>query len=684
MTRQFQLFLFALSILAPISFTAAQGTSVEWMLNSKEIGVQSISDAYLDKSSCTYLTGVKQIIDTNKINLAFKESSLVSYIKKLDSSGIELWAQNVLSDKFCHINSLTVNQSEETIILYGSFRGTIEFNGRKLSHSKSIRSFELMLTKNGNFKRFIEYPKYSFVQGTFAQGDSTVIAAELRSFKPNDNNKKLYRIYFLDETGLVFDSCGLESRFFELNFIKTAPNQNIILGGAFKDKVTVNNQLFSSKGMRDGIVLELDPSKIQSDNISAFLFGGDYDDEIVDIAFTKDGFIAIGSFQDEISFGGKAIISNGMNDVFIAGVDSSYRLKWINSFGGIANDYPKTMDYDPGRDRLIIGGSFIGKIDIDDWQIESQNLSTDAFLAKLDGKGILEQIEPIGDSNSNFIRHAMIYDEQTIFVNGNFSNSIRIFDNQSDFAPGENYYASRLLDCSMYKDLLSQNELYSLCGEPIKIKVDSSFSRYLWNGVQGSNSYIADSTQMITIKVVSTRGCEALDTVMAIVEPLRKPKLGGDIELYRDEIAQVEVLGGFKTYIWSSGEETKNISIEANSLTPGIHKLSVFTTDYNNCESTDEILINVHDRSKTELRINAYPNPVEDWLNIEVAKNTEHKQPIVIEIYSTLGQIIYSEKAVTDGFIFRRQLRLTNLNTGLYTLKINIDEQTHIIKIVKK
>lgn len=82
-------------------------------------------------------------------------------------------------------------------------------------------------------------------------------------------------------------------------------------------------------------------------------------------AITKDGagnIYAVGSFQHTVDFdpgnGSNSITSKGARDVFVTKYDSNGVFIWVNSLGGVGNDYGYDIDLDPEGNVVIGGGQF--------------------------------------------------------------------------------------------------------------------------------------------------------------------------------------------------------------------------------------------------------------------------------------------------------------------------------------
>ncbi|MNX72469.1 The GLUG motif protein [compost metagenome] len=84
------------------------------------------------------------------------------------------------------------------------------------------------------------------------------------------------------------------------------------------------------------------------------------------------------------------------------------------------------------------------------------------------------------------------------------------------------------------------------------------------------------------------------------------------------------------------------------------------------------IVLDIDDRNLVGLK--AYPNPVNDVLNISYSQDISN-----IEIYGLLGQLIIAE-TVNDKQV---QVDMSNLRSGAYFVKVTSDSKTKTVKIIK-
>jgi hypothetical protein len=112
-------------------------------------------------------------------------------------------------------------------------------------------------------------------------------------------------------------------------------------------------------------------------------FGGSSDDVVNSIAVDENGDVVVtGYFQYTVDFGGGALTSAGLFDIFVAkyaGTDGAHR--WSKRFGSTGNDagYGVTAD---GAGNVVTTGYFMGSVDFGGGILTSAG-TFDIFLVKL-------------------------------------------------------------------------------------------------------------------------------------------------------------------------------------------------------------------------------------------------------------------------------------------------------------
>ena len=106
-----------------------------------------------------------------------------------------------------------------------------------------------------------------------------------------------------------------------------------------------------------------------------------------------------GIFQFDASFGSKNLSTTGINDAFVAKLDSSGNVQWAENFNSTSLE---SISFSSGIDGDEVGntyttGFFTGTVDFGDTSLTSVDIS-DVFITKLDSNGNFIWAEQLGDT----------------------------------------------------------------------------------------------------------------------------------------------------------------------------------------------------------------------------------------------------------------------------------------------
>jgi len=137
------------------------------------------------------------------------------------------------------------------------------------------------------------------------------------------------------------------------------------------------------------------------------------------------------------------------------------------------------------------------------------------------------------------------------------------------------------------------------------------------------------------------------------------------------------------------GQDGRHFNSSINS--PTNHDVSSAVADalFNNSDHLPvkmELLVSksldVNELNANTLQFDIYPNPAKEKINIRFFQNNFGKANI--NIFNSLGQMVYSEELNVEEGVEEHVISVANLQEGLYFLMItNGDGMTEVIKIVK-
>ena len=664
-----------------------QNLSAQWLTHSVGEQWDLISHMVADDKGNIYLAG-----NFSGTTAAEKGGRAVSgerdiFIAHYDSSGVNTWLHMLSSSSYCYISSIVVG-TEDDFYICGYFREEFNLDGNSLYALAHSSMFVSHINNMGN----VTWVKQ--------------LDADFRgrpAFLQIGHNNKLYltatfsgELKFEDiehtassGTDILLAGFDNSGKLIDMLIIQSKGNSNVkdflivdnslYLAGSFEKTMIINNDTLRSKGHTDAFFVKLD-EKMKV--VFSKQVGSIYDDFGSSIKIdNNENIIFAGSHTGEINFSKSVKIEpNGSYDVFICKYDSSGNLYWADNFGGLAGDILSDVNVNSFND-IYLTGNFRGEIEKGNSQIKSVDFSNDIFIAKYTATGIFRYIEIIGDTNTDLVRDIMIDNENNLLISGNFIDSFTMLNMEVDTALGSEYFLAKLYDCDFSPAIVLPADT-NLCAEQFVIVTDSGFAEYQWNGRKGRNVYEVDTSGMYILKVIDKHKCVTIDTIVVQINPLPEVDLGDDLIVEQGEIVTLFAGYDFEKYLWNTEDTSFYIDIYTVNMIPGEYFFEVIVTDSNQCKTVDNLMLEVKGMEEKSICIVAYPNPVKDYLHLQVL-NLESTTQLQIQLTSAKGDIILNnEYKITDGR-FNHHFNLQHLNRGLYNLSIKYGEGVGVVKLVK-
>lgn len=238
---------------------------------------------------------------------------------------------------------------------------------------------------------------------------------------------------------------------------------------------------------------------------------------------------------------------------------------------------------------------------------------------------------------------------------------------------------------------------------------DYGIVRYNWNWGDGSNgsegesathSYAASGTYHIILMVYDADG--TYDVTSRVVNV--SEAIGGNespVASFTSSPSQIAVSqtvtfnasessddGSISSYEWNFGDGNRGTGVTSTHTysTTGTFSVRLKVTDnegvFNILSKEIEVAensssINNIEDADSDYSIHVFPNPTSGNLQIEL--NSKYKE-ICATVYSTMGQIVY-QKNFADSQVIN--IRLNALKNGVYLLKVNIDDEVYLTRIIK-
>jgi predicted esterase len=251
--------------------------------------------------------------------------------------------------------------------------------------------------------------------------------------------------------------------------------------------------------------------------------------------------------------------------------------------------------------------------------------------------------------------------------------------------------------------------------------VDGSIVGYSWSKVSGpggatiTNSDgaipnvvgVVEGEYIFRLTVTDNDGEEASDDVRVIVHaPVQLPAVnrdpvadaGADQTIsYPDTSATIngassnDTDGDIEQYSWEMIEGPAPATIVnptspatvINNLQTGEYTFVLTVVDNKGAMARDTVSISVINTQRFTESFTVYPNPARSDINVQLTSDTMGMSRITI--YNSAGMIVQSVNADKQQSTFKKNLNISNLQTGLYYLEIIVDGKARkITRFIKR
>ncbi|HZF47198.1 MAG TPA: hypothetical protein VE093_01035 [Polyangiaceae bacterium] len=198
------------------------------------------------------------------------------------------------------------------------------------------------------------------------------------------------------------------------------PAGDVLLTGYFTGSVDFGGGALASAGNEDVFVAKLDPTGA---HVWSKRFGDASDQNALSVAADSAGNVIVtGYFNGAVDFGGGALTSAGLGDIFLVKLNAAGAHQWSKGYGDGMQQFGVGVAVDPA-DNILLVGSFSGSVDLGSGPLTSVG-SEDVLVAKLDSAGGYVWASRHGDSDEQNGVGVASDSQGNVLVTGHFKGQI--------------------------------------------------------------------------------------------------------------------------------------------------------------------------------------------------------------------------------------------------------------------
>lgn len=204
------------------------------------------------------------------------------------------------------------------------------------------------------------------------------------------------------------------------NDVAVDASGNIIVAGGFRGTVDFGGGALTSTYLDDIFIAKFGPD---GSHLWSKRFGDGNTQVAYAVAADASGnVVVIGSFEGSVNFGGSSFMSDGMNDIFVAkfGPDGSHL--WSKRFGNPSDQHGNDIAVDASQNVFVVG-YFAGAVDFGGGTLVSEG-GNDIFVAKFGSDGAHVWSKRFGDGAGQTAAGVAVDASGNVIAAGYFNGTV--------------------------------------------------------------------------------------------------------------------------------------------------------------------------------------------------------------------------------------------------------------------
>ena len=427
-------------------------------------------------------------IGNERINNSSNSSNSDCFIIKLNDNGEVYWKSSIKGTYNENIYSVLATSAGDFIVGGEAVSDSIEADGMVLDNFSNGDGFLFKYSEKEIMKANISYA--TSIGGNDNDNITSVVASKDGGYivsaifdkgsihigdyiLDNQEDIKNYIIKF-NANNKVEWAKSIESNSVVVESIEETVDGDFLVGGSFKNSITLENYSIKSKGDNDGFIIKYSSSgeekwatsiggksqdyieSLSKTSDGGYLVGGfanssnievgnyvlndlgfiikyDVNNEVEWVTSNRltinsvlesndGGYLAVGNFTGNITLGQYVFESRGRYDSCIVKYDKNNEIEWANSFGGNDYDYIQLIVELKDGGYVVSGIFESDNIQIGDYKLQNQG-DRDSYIIKFSNEGEIEFVSLLGGNLDDEISSITATNDGGYIVAGEFESS---------------------------------------------------------------------------------------------------------------------------------------------------------------------------------------------------------------------------------------------------------------------
>jgi hypothetical protein len=205
--------------------------------------------------------------------------------------------------------------------------------------------------------------------------------------------------------------------------VTTDKDDNVYITGKFEGTINFGGNNLTSSNAGLGVSMYLAKFEDDGDHLWSKRFGTSGTTVGNSVVTDADGNVYVtGAFDGSVDFGGGELMANGMDDLFLAKLNSAGDHQWSKRFGNTEQQIGRQIVVD-ANGNVVLTGYFSGGIDFGGGNLASSG-TEDILLAKFNSAGTHQWSKRFGDADRQYGWSVAVDQASNVYLTGEFKGTV--------------------------------------------------------------------------------------------------------------------------------------------------------------------------------------------------------------------------------------------------------------------